>query len=104
MNANEDRAWARIRGGLLKGLVIGAIAGILLGVLLGSIVFNGAGAIMGAALAGAIGLGGLGAFWGVLDGLESPVPGREPGDTDRPVVDVPELTREEHGRQVPPPD
>jgi hypothetical protein len=57
---------------------------------------------MGAAVAGAIGLDGLGAFWGELGGLESPDPGHEPGDTDRPVVDVPELTLEEHGRQVPP--
>jgi hypothetical protein len=98
MSANEERAWGRIRGGLLKGLVIGAIAGGLLGAILGAIVFQGPGAILAAALAGAIGFGGLGAFWGVLGGLESPDPGREPGDTERPVADVPELTREERGR------
>jgi len=46
-------------------------------------------------LAGVIGLGGLGAFWGVLSGLESPDPGREPGDTERP-LDVAELVTEEH--------
>jgi hypothetical protein len=99
---NDDRAWARIQGGLLRGVVIGAVAGLLVGAILGAIVFKGPGAIMAAALAGAIGLGGLGAFWGVLAKLESPDPGREPGDTDRPVADVSELTREEHGRQLPP--
>jgi hypothetical protein len=101
MTANEERAWGRIQGGLLKGIVIGAIVGAIVGAILGSIAFQGVGAIVTAALAGAIGLGGLGAFWGVMARLESPDPGDEPGDTDRPVTDVPELTREEHGRQLP---
>ena len=40
-------------------------------------------------------IGGLGAFWGLLSGLESPDPGNEPGQVDEPLRDVPERTSEE---------
>ena len=95
MGTREERTWGRIQGGLLRGIVIGAIAGAVIGVVLGAIVFQGFGAIVGAALAGIVGLGGLGAFWGVLSGLESPDPGREPSEVDRP-LNVSELISEEH--------
>jgi hypothetical protein len=97
MDTRDDRAWGRIQGGLLKGMLIGAIAGAVLGLILGAIVFHGFGAIAGAVVAGVIGLGGLGAFWGVLSGLESPDPGHEPGEVERP-LEVPELTSEERNR------
>jgi hypothetical protein len=95
MGTRDDRAWGRIQDGLVKGLSFGAIGGAIVGLIIGSIVFQGIGAVLTSMLAGVIGLGGLGAFWGVLSGLESPDPGREPGDTERP-LDVAELVTEEH--------
>jgi len=95
MGSREERTWGRIQGRLLRGLVIGAIAGTLIGLVLGAIVFKGFGAIVGAGVAGLVGLGGLGAFWGVLSGLESPDPGHEPSEVERP-LDVSELVSEEH--------
>jgi hypothetical protein len=102
MGTSDERAWDRIQGGLLKGLLFGGVAGAIVGLIIGAIVFQRIGAVLTAMLAGVIGIGGLGAFWGVLAGLESPDPGREPGDVERPVRDVPELTSEEHGRRLPP--
>jgi hypothetical protein len=98
MSARDDQAWGRIQGGLLRGIVIGAVAGAVIGLILGLIVFEGFGAIVGAVVAGVVGIGGLGAFWGVLARLESPDAGREPGQVDRP-MDVSELTTEERDRR-----
>lgn len=98
MGTRDDRAWSRIQNGLLKGLLLGGAAGAILGLIIGAIVFQRFGAIVSAMLAGVIGLGGLGAFWGVLAGLESPDPGREPGEIEHP-VEVPELTSEERDRR-----
>jgi hypothetical protein len=95
MDTREDRTWGRIKDGLLKGMLVGGIAGAGIGLILGAIVFRSIGAIAGAVIAGVIGLGGLGAFWGVLSGLESPAPGHEPSEVDRP-LDIPGLTTEEH--------
>jgi len=97
METREERTWGRIQGGLLKGMLIGGVAGAVLGLILGAIVFHGLGAIGAAMIAGVIGLGGLGAFWGVLSGLESPDPGQEPGQVKRP-LEISELTSEEHSR------
>jgi hypothetical protein len=98
MGTRDDRAWERIRDGLLRGVLIGAIAGALLGLILGAIAFGSVGAISAAVVAGVVGVGGLGAFWGVLAGLESPDPGHEPAQVERP-LDVSELTSEEHDRR-----
>jgi hypothetical protein len=98
MGTPDDRAWGRIRGGLVKGVLFGATGGAIVGLIVGAIVFRGIEAVLTSMLAGVIGLGGLGAFWGVLSGLESPAPGEEPGDIDRP-LEVPELTSEEHDRR-----
>jgi hypothetical protein len=100
MGISEERAWDRIQGGLLRGILYGGVVGAIVGLIIGAIVFHGLGAILTSMLAGVIGAGGLGAFWGVLSGLESPDPGNEPGDVERP-LDVPELTSEEHGRRLP---
>ncbi len=97
---SEDRAWGRIQNGVLKGLLVGGVAGAIVGLIIGAIVFQRLGAIAAAMLAGAIGLGGLGAFWGVLANLESPDPGHEPSEVERP-LEVPELTSEEHNRRSP---
>ena len=91
----EGRTWSRLQRNLVVGAGVGAVVGVALGLIIGSIVFGRAGAIVASALAGAIGMGGLGAFWGLLAGLESPDPGNEPGQVDEPVRDVRELTSEE---------
>jgi hypothetical protein len=93
--ADEDRTWSRVQRNLVIGAAVGATIGVVLGLIIGMIVFQRPGAIAAAALAGAIGIGGLGAFWGLLGSLESPDPGDEPGQVDEPLRDVPELTTEE---------
>ncbi len=92
---DEDHTWSRLQRNLVIGAGVGATIGIVLGLTIGAIVFSRPGAIAASALAGAIGIGGLGAFWGLLSGLESPDPGNEPGQVDEPLRDVPELTSEE---------
>jgi hypothetical protein len=92
---DEDRTWSRLQRNLVVGAAVGATVGIVAGLIVGAIVFSRAGAIAAAALAGAIGIGGLGAFWGLLSGLESPDPGNEPGQVDEPTRDVQDLTREQ---------
>jgi hypothetical protein len=101
MSTEEEQVWGRIRRGWLKGALVGALVGAAIGLVLGAIVFGSAGAIVGAVVAGAVGLGGLGAFWGVLSGLETPDPGNEPSQAERP-LSVSELTSEEHDRGEPP--
>ena len=65
------------------------------------------GALIGAAFGGSgatVIAGGVGALFGLVVGLlaggygslESPQPGREPSETERPVADRPQLTSEEH--------
>lgn len=92
---DEDRTWSRLQRNLVVGAAIGGTIGIVLGLVIGAIVFSRPGAIAASALAGAIGIGGIGAFWGLLSGLESPDPGEEPGQVDEPLRDVPEMTSEQ---------
>jgi hypothetical protein len=93
----EDRAWGRIQNGALKGGLIGASLGAIVGLVVGAIVFRNVGPIVMSVLVGGIGLGVLGAFWGILSKLESPDPGQEPTQVDRPLT-VSELTAEERNR------
>jgi hypothetical protein len=93
---DEDRTWSRLQRNVVIGAGVGAVIGIVIGLIVGAIAFQRTSAIAASALAGAIGLGALGAFWGVLASLESPDPGNEPGQVDEPVRDVPELTGEQH--------
>jgi hypothetical protein len=92
---DEDRTWSRLQRNVVIGAGVGAVVGIAVGLIVGAIAFQRSGAIAASALAGAIGLGVLGAFWGVLGSLESPEPGNEPGDVDEPLRDVHELTGEQ---------
>jgi hypothetical protein len=62
---------------LWLGAVVGIVAGALIGWLIGSIAFEGARAIWGSVVAGAIFMGGVGAFIGGISSLEPPRPGRE---------------------------
>jgi hypothetical protein len=92
---DENRTWSRMQRSLVIGAVVGAVVGLVVGLVLGVIFFQRPGAIAACALGGVIGIGGLGAFWGLLAGLESPDPGQEPGQAEHPVRDVPELTSEQ---------
>jgi hypothetical protein len=94
--ADEDRTWSRVQRNAVIGGAVGAGIGLVIGLIVGVIAFQRPGAIGASALAGVIGLGVLGAFWGLLGSLESPDPGNEPGEVDEPIRDVPELTREQH--------
>jgi hypothetical protein len=93
--ADEDRTWSRVQRNAVIGAAVGAIVGGVIGLIVGVIVFQRSSAVVAAVLAGVIGLGGLGAFWGLLGSLESPDPGNEPGEVDEPLRDVPELTSEQ---------
>jgi len=92
---DEDRTWSRLQRNAIIGAAVGAAIGGIVGLIVGAIVFQRPGAVAASALAGVIGIGGLGAFWGVLGSLESPDPGDEPGQVEEPLRDVSELTREE---------
>ena len=62
---------------LWLGAVAGIVAGALVGWLIGSIAFEGARATWGSVVAGAIFIGGVGAFIAGISSLEPPRPGRE---------------------------
>jgi hypothetical protein len=83
----EARHGARLR----TRLVLGGLAGCLLGAIVGFVVgigaFSSPAAIFGSLLAGVIGLGGIGAFWGGMSALESPDPTREPLQSEEPLAE-----------------
>jgi hypothetical protein len=62
---------------LWLGAVAGIVAGALVGWLIGSIAFEGSRAMWGSVVAGAIFIGGVGAFIAGISSLEPPRPGRE---------------------------
>jgi hypothetical protein len=101
MRRRETRAEGRFRGRWRRGIAVGAFvglaAGTVAGLLIGVIAFEpgGTGFWMAAVGAAIFGLG-VGAFVGGLSRLESPQPGREPSEVDRPIRDEPALTKEEH--------
>jgi hypothetical protein len=77
-------------------LLIGPLVGLVIGAIIAAVAFEswGTGSVMvmvGTAIAGTM----LALLWGGYSSLESPDPGREPSDTERPVADRPELVREE---------
>jgi hypothetical protein len=93
--APQARIRERLGFRLVTGGLIGGVVGLALGGVLGLILFERAGAIWTSALAGGL----FGCIVGMLilgySSLESPDPGKEPSDTDRPIVDRPEAVREE---------
>ena len=98
--ASETPAQARLNKRLGSRLGIGGLIGAVVGLIFGGVLsfmfFEGAGAFWIAALSGG--------FFGFLVGtlilgyssLESPDPGEEPSDTQRPMADRPGAVREEH--------
>jgi len=67
---------------LWLGAVAGIVAGALVGWLIGSIAFESARGIWGSVIAGAIFIGGVGAFIAGISSLEPPRPGRELSSSD----------------------
>lgn len=89
-----ERFAARWRSGVWIGAGVGLAVGVLAGVVIGAIVGGGNRfwmALVACVIAGV----GVGTFVGGLSRLESPRPGTEPSEVERPVLDEPELTKRE---------
>jgi hypothetical protein len=97
--ARGRRHEARLSTRLLLGALIGAALGALIGVVVGSFAFRSTGPLVACVLAGTIGLGGLGAFWGGMAGLESPDPGEEPFQSDHPLRELSTKVERETGAE-----
>jgi hypothetical protein len=81
--AAPDEGFARrSRRFLWIGALVGAVAGALVGGIAGVIAFESARALWASILAGAVFVGGVGAFVSTLSSLEPPRPGRELSDRD----------------------
>jgi hypothetical protein len=91
----QARMHERLGFRLFMGGLAGALVGLAIGAVLGVMFFERVGAIWTAALAGGL----FGFVVGLLilgySSLESPNPGEEPSDTNRPIADRPEAVREE---------
>jgi hypothetical protein len=95
----EERFGKRLGRNLFRGAAIGIVVGIVVGSVVGALVADGAGPRFWMALVScAIFAGAIGILVGGYGSLESPRPGSEPTDTERPVHDRPELTRDEADR------
>jgi hypothetical protein len=84
----------RWRRGILVGAGLGLAVGLVVGIVTGSIV-GGERAFWMATVACAVAGIGVGSFVGGLSRLESPRPGAEPTEVARPVLDEPNLTKDE---------
>ncbi|HEX6844424.1 MAG TPA: hypothetical protein VF235_04835 [Actinomycetota bacterium] len=83
------RFGARLRTRLALGALIGCVVGAIVGLVVGVVAFRSPAAILASFLAGVIGLGGIGAFWGGMSALESPDPSREPLQSAEPLAEPP---------------
>jgi hypothetical protein len=92
----DERHARRLTKRVVLGAVLGGVVGAAIGVGAASLTFESAGPIAACGIAGAIAGAMFGTFTGGMTALESPDPGREPTEVDRPIVDVPELTDVEH--------
>ncbi len=91
----QERLHRRLGSRLVLGGLSGTVVGMALGALVGAIMFDRPGAIWTSILgAGVFGFG-VGMLILGYSSLESPDPGLEPSDTERPIADRPELVREE---------
>lgn len=96
----STRVRRRLLGRIVLGAALGSVAGLLVGLLLGWAAFHrgSTGSSLGVGAAAVFGAM-MGALLGGYLSLESPRPGHEPSEVDRPVLDRPSLTRRE--RDVP---
>lgn len=85
---------SRVVTRLTVGAALGSAAGALAGLVVGLIVTQTTGPLVTCILVGLIGLGGLGALWGRMAGLESPGPSEEPMQTEHSLAE-PAATREQ---------
>jgi hypothetical protein len=98
-DADEGEAFrARWRSGIVLGGAIGLGVGVAVGALVAWSVGGGTASWM-ALVACVVAGTGVGLFVGGLSRLESPQPGGEPSQVERPVLDEPELTKAEHGQE-----
>ena len=98
--SDEQRAVGRWGKGLFLGLAIGGVVGVVAGFAIGLIAFDGTGAVLAAALGGAIFGTGVGAFMGGMSTLEDRPPGDEAGAHD-PSLGHEGLTHDEQDRPSP---
>ncbi len=95
----EARLLGRLGSRLVAGGVGGAAIGLALGAIIGFLAFDRAGATWASVLGGGIFGLAVGMLVFAYSSLESPDPGAEPSDTERPVADRPEAVREEQPRR-----
>lgn len=92
----------RLRRRIVAALVLAPLVGLAIGAVISALVFDswGTGSVM-VLLAAAVGSTLLGLLWAGYSSLESPDPGLEPSDAERPITDRHDLVREEAGDPVP---
>lgn len=94
---SERRMRTRIPARIALGFVIGIALGVAMGAIASAIPSTPPALGLWVIVIACATFGGLvGALIGGYASLESPNPGREPSDTERPIVDRPGLVREEH--------
>ncbi len=88
----------RLRRRMASALFVAPLVGLAIGAVISTVVFDswGRGSLM-VLLAAVVASMLLGLLWAGYSSLESPDPGREPSDTDRPLADREDLVREESG-------
>jgi hypothetical protein len=93
--ARSEAFRSRWRSGIALGGGLGLAVGIVAGAIVAWAVGGGPAGWM-ALVACVVAGTGVGLFVGGLSRLESPRPGGEPSQVERPVLDEPELTKAEH--------
>lgn len=92
----SDRISTRFGRRTIVALVLGPLAGLTIGGLVAAIVLDGwDAAAIGIVLGGLVACTLLALLWAGYSSLESPDPGREPSDTERPIADRRSMVREE---------
>ena len=91
------RLTSRLSSRFLVAIVVGPLIGLAIGAIVGFIFFEpGGGGFTITLIGSAIGVTMFALLWAGYSSLESPDPGREPSDTQRPISDRDDLVREEH--------
>jgi hypothetical protein len=101
----QERIGSRLGSRLGIALLVGPVIGVVIGLAIGFVFFEPMGrgftmTIVGTTIAATM----LSLLWAGYSSLESPDPGNEPSDTERPLADRTDAVREErdtHG--LPPP-
>lgn len=99
---STGRIGARLRRRIVTAVIVGPLVGLAVGAAIAAAAFESRerGSVMvliAAVVAGTL----LALLWAGYSSLESPDPGHEPSDTERPIADREGLVREELGDPVP---